>query len=97
MLPGEIGLGLGLRLGFGGVAHEQLELADLEAQRFLHVLVAAAGGDQIIAQQGILLPDAVGPVLSLGMDGGTPVQLPEHHAGGPLQIEPAGRPEGNDA
>ena len=40
------------------------------------------------------MADAVGPVLRLGMDRRGPIQLPEHHAGGPLQVEAAGRAQG---
>jgi len=39
------------------------------------------------------MADAVGAVLRLGVDGGRPVQFPEHHAGGALQVEPRRGPK----
>ena len=39
----------------------------------------------------------MGPIFRLTVDGGRPVQLAEHHAGGPLQVQAAGGPQGNAA
>ena len=95
MPPGLAGRVRCLPGGNRRVAHQAHKLADLQAQGFLHGRVAPLGGHQIVAQQGILLPDAVGAVLRLGVHRRRPVQLAEHHAGGPLQVQPAGRPETN--
>ena len=86
---------VGLRLG--RIAHQAYELAHLQAQRVLHLLIAAALTDQIVAQNGIGLAHAVGPILRLTVHRRGPVQLTEHHAGSPLQVQAAGGPKGNAA
>ena len=70
MLSGENGV---LRLDFralGRLAHQAHELADLQPKVLLDISVAAARAHKIVAQEGILLPDAVRPVFRLAVHGG---------------------------